>query len=66
VVDHVQPVANVLAVAVDWQGLALQHVENHKGNELFRKLIGPVIVGTIRDGDRKAVGVAVGLDKKVA
>jgi len=62
VVDHVEPVPNVLAIAIDRQGLALQHIEDHEGDELFRKLKGPVVVGTIRDGDRKAVGVAVGLD----
>ena len=65
-VYHVEPVANVLAVAIDWQGLALQHVEDHEGDELFWKLIGPVVVRAIRDSDREAIGVAIRLDQKVA
>ena len=66
VVGHVEPVANVLAIAVDRQGLVFQHVEDHKRDEFFRKLIGPVVVRAIRDGHRQAVGMAIRLDQEVA
>ena len=65
VVYHVEPVANVLAVAVDREGFVFQHVEDHKRDELFWKLIGPVVVRAIRDSDREAIGVAIRLDEKV-
>jgi len=66
VVYHVEPVANVLAIAIDREGFVFQHVENHKRDELFRKLIGPVVVRAIRDGHGKAVGVAICFDQEVA
>ena len=42
VIFHMQPVANVFAIAIDWQGFALQQIDNTQGDELLRELIGSV------------------------
>jgi hypothetical protein len=39
-----QPVANVLAVAVDGKRLTLQGVEDHKRDQFFGELAGAVVV----------------------
>ena len=48
----VDPVADVLAVAVDRKALSLQHVEDHKWNKLLGELIGPVVVRAVGQGHR--------------
>jgi len=65
VVDHVKPVADVFPVAVYRQGLPLEGVVDDQGNELFRKLVGAVVVGTVGDQCRQAVGMKVGAHQVV-
>ena len=48
VVLDVQPVAHVGAVAIDRQRLALQRLQDDQRNELFREVVGPVVVGAVR------------------
>jgi len=60
VVLHVEPVADVAAVAVDGQGLALQGVEGDEGDELLRELPWAVVVRAVGDRHGKAVGLEVG------
>ena len=45
---HVEPVANVLAVAVHWQWLAVSRIQNDQRNQLLRKLKSPIIVRAVR------------------
>lgn len=46
-VFHIQPVADLLAIAVHRQGLAIQGIQDHVRDELLRKLIRPVIVRAV-------------------
>ncbi len=59
-VDDVQPVAHVLAVAIDGHGLAFERVQNREGNQLFGKLVRTIVVGAVGGDGRQAVGVKVG------
>ena len=47
VVLDVEPVADVVAVAVDRQGLALQGVEDHQRDQLLGELVGAVVVRAV-------------------
>ena len=49
VVRHMEPIPNLHTVAVDGQFLVVQAVVNHQGNQLFRKLIGSVVVAATGD-----------------
>ncbi len=66
VVLHKQPVADVQAVAVDGNGLALGHAGDGQGDELFRVLAGAVVVGAVGRHSVQAVGVVVGPHQVVA
>ena len=66
VVFHIEPVADLLAVAVDGQGLAGQGVVDDQRNELFREVVGAVVVGAVGGEYRQAVGVVVGAHQMVA
>ena len=61
----VEPVADVVAFAVDGQGFARYGVMNHEGNELFRELAGAVVVGAVGGNDREAVGMVPGADEVI-
>ena len=58
-VFDVQPIPHVRAISIDRQTLSLTGVQNHKGDELFRKLIRPVIVGAVGCQNRQAKGVVI-------
>ncbi len=60
VIGDEQPIADVFAVAVDWQRQAVQDVGDAQRNEFFREMIRPVVVGAVAGGDVQAVGVMVG------
>ena len=66
VVLDVEPVARVLAVAINRQRLALYDVVNHQRNQLLRKVVWPIVVGAVRQNHRKPVGLVVGAHKVVA
>ena len=66
VVLDIEPVADVPPVAVDREGLAFEHVEDHEGDELFRELIGPVVIGAVGEGEREPIGMVVSLGEVVA
>jgi hypothetical protein len=63
---NVKPVAHVHAVAVDRQRFAASGVEDHQRNELFRELVGTVVVGAVGGQHRQAVGVVIGAHQMVA
>ena len=65
-VAYVEPVADVLALAVDGNGSVLQRVQDDQRDELFGKLVGAVVIRAIRDDHRQAVGVPVSPHEVVA
>jgi len=66
VVLDIEPVADVPPIAVDREGLAFEHVEDHEGDEFFGELIGAVVVRAVGEGERQAISVVVGLGEVVA
>ena len=66
VVLDVEPVAHVLALAVDGQRLAVADVVDEEGNQFLGELIGAVVVGAVGDDDGHAVGVVEGAYEVVA
>ncbi len=58
-VADVQPVAYLLAVAVDRQRLARLRVGDDQRDQLLREMVGAVVVGAVGGQRRHAVGVVV-------
>lgn len=56
----VEPVADLLAVAVDRHRLAGQGVVDHQWDELFREVVGAVVVRAVGGQHRQPVGVVIG------
>ena len=65
VVFGVEPVPHVCPVAVDGEGLVLQRMDKHEGDELLRKLVRAVVVGAAGDGHGHAVGAVPCLYEEV-
>ena len=65
-VDDVKPVAHVFPFAVDRKGLAVADIVDEQRNQLFRELVGTVVVGTVGYDGRHAVGVVESTDEVVA
>ena len=66
VILDVEPVADVLAVAVDRQLLVGQRVDDHQRDELLREVVRAVVVRAARDRRRDLVGAMVGHDEQVS
>ena len=62
----VEPVAHLLAVAVDRQRLAGEGVDDHQRDQLLGKMKRAVVVGAVGRQHRQAVGVMPGADQVVA
>ncbi|MNP55638.1 hypothetical protein D3C76_1502990 [compost metagenome] len=60
-----QPVAHLLAVAIDRQRLAGQRVENHQGNQLLGEVKRPVVVRAVGQQHGQTVGALPGADQVV-
>lgn len=65
VILDVEPVANILAVAVDRQLLIGQRVDDHQRDELLREVIRTVVVRAARDRRRDLVGAVIRHDQEV-
>ena len=65
-VFYKEPVAYILAFAIDRQWLAVADVVDEEGYQLLRKLIRPVVIGAVSHDGRHTVGVMVGTDEMVA
>lgn len=59
VILDVKPIADVLALAVDRQRFIVQAVRDHQRDQLFGKMVRPVIVRAARDRDGQTVGAVV-------
>ena len=66
VILDVEPVADVLAVAVNRQLLIGQRVDDHQRDELLREVVRAVVVRAARDRRRDLVGAMVGHDEQVS
>ena len=62
---NMKPVADLKAGSIHRQRLSRECLENHQGNQFFRKLKRTVVVGAVRDERRKAIGFVPGLDEMV-
>ena len=62
----IEPVADVVAGAVDRQRLARQTLEDHQRDQLLREMVGAVIVGAVGQHHRQPVGLVPGADQMVA
>ena len=63
---HIEPVAHVLALAIDRQRLALADVVDEQWDQLFRELVRTVVVRAVGHDGRQAVGVVEGSHEMVA
>ena len=43
----------------------MQGIDNHEGNQLFRKMIGPIVIGAAADGHRQTISPMISQDQKV-
>ncbi|CAM4327506.1 hypothetical protein PARU111607_14030 [Palleronia rufa] len=66
VILHVEPVADVLTLAVDGNRRTGEGLEDDHGDQLFGKVVGAVIVRAVGDDHRQAVGFAPGAHQMVA
>jgi hypothetical protein len=66
VVPDVEPVANLLAVTIDRQGLAGQGIDDHQRNQLLGKVVRAVVVRAVGGQHRQTIGVVVGAHQMVA
>ena len=65
-VEHVQPVAAGLAVAVDRQLLVGQRLDDEARDHLLRVLVGPVVVERSDHGDRQVIRAPIRVGQAVA
>ena len=65
VVLYIQPIAHVHAIAVHRQAFVVLYIVNHQRNQLFRELIGAIVVRAARDVHRHAVGVVERHDEHI-
>ena len=64
VIFYIEPIANLVAFAVDRERFAFQGVEDNQWNELFREVVGAVVVRcnllTVPAGHRFGTKLALG------
>ena len=65
VVLHIEPVTDLLTVAVDRERLACKSIVNDKWDELLREMVWAVVVGAVGGQDRQPIGVVLGADEVV-
>ena len=65
VVHHIEPVAHIDALAVNRQRLVVLDIVDEQRDQFLRKLVRTVVVGTVGDDRRQAVGVVVGTHEVV-
>ena len=64
-IGDIQPVTHVQSPAVDRQRTVGEGAHDHERDELFRKLIRPVVIRAARDRDRQAVGTSIRAHEQV-
>jgi hypothetical protein len=64
-VFDIEPIAYIPPASVDRQTDALQGIDDDQGNELLRKVIGPIIVRAVGNECRQPVGMIPGADEVI-
>src|SRR5580658_1030128 len=64
-IRDMEPIALLLAVAVNRQGLAVERIGNHEGQKFFWKLERTIVVGGTRDDGWEIESANVGPDDQV-
>jgi hypothetical protein len=64
-VQHIQPIANILPLSIDRDMLLPQTLKQYHRDELLRELVRSVIVGAIGDENWQTVGVVPCSDKVI-
>ena len=65
VIAHIEPVADLLAIAINRKRLARERVVNDKRNKFFGKVVGAVIVGAVGGEHGQVVGVVIGAHQMI-
>ena len=65
VIGDIQPVAHIQPPPVHRQRTLGEGIDDHERDELFRKLIRPVVIRAARDRDRQTVGASVRAHEQV-
>ena len=65
VILHIQPVPHVLSLAVHRQGLVVQGVGDHQGDQLLREVVGTVVVAAAAYRAGEAEGPVIRHDQQV-
>ena len=58
-VFNINPVADVVPLAINRKIFSVFDIGNHKRQQFFRELERPVVVGTVGQGNRQTVSVVV-------
>lgn len=66
VVFHIEPVTDVFAISVNRERLVIKGIGNHEGNQLFRELVGAVVVAAPGNGGGEAIGSVVSTYQEVS
>ncbi|MNI85165.1 hypothetical protein D3C76_1749980 [compost metagenome] len=62
---HKQPVTDLRTVAIHWQRLAMNGVENDMGDQLLGKMVWPVVIRAVGDHHRQPIGTVPGADQMI-
>ena len=65
VVADIKPIADIVALAVDRDGLAVHSLQNGERDQFFREMIRPVIVGAVADHGRQPERLVPGADQVI-
>ena len=64
-IDDIEPVANVLTLAINRQRLAMADIIDEQRNQFLRELIGAVIIRAVSHHDRHTIGIVEGTHEVV-
>src|SRR5689334_22064416 len=64
-IRNMDPIANVQPVTINWEWFVTQRLDDHERNQLFGKLIWPVIVGAARHQHFLAVGLVTAKGEQI-
>ena len=65
-VFDIEPVADIEAVPIDRQRLVMQGIDDHEGNQLFRKMIRTIVIRAAADGHRQAISPMISQNQEVS
>ena len=53
---HIEPIANLQTIAIDWQRLACQGIEHHVWDEFLGEMVGAVVVRAVGNQRWETIG----------